>query len=89
MTAAEFTQRKILLQAFESLARNSAYVGELLPMFIQLQRDALTGALNRTSDPAKRSEYLQAHEDAQKLIEFVQKRIEQLTEQLKSEPEEE
>jgi hypothetical protein len=81
MTAEEFTQKKRLLQGYELLLKNPAYA-ELLALFKRQQGNALAGLRNRNTTREKRDEYLQAGENADELLGFVDGRIITLTAEL-------
>ena len=85
MTAEEFTLKKRLLQGYELLLKNPAYA-ELLALFQRHQSNALAGLRNRNTTREKREEYLQAGEDADELVGFVDGRIKALAEELKRPP---
>jgi hypothetical protein len=85
MTAEEFTVKKRLLQGYELLRKNPAYA-EIHALFQRHQGNALAGLRNRNTTREKRDEYLQAGEDADELLAFVEARIKGLTEELRLPP---
>jgi hypothetical protein len=85
MTAEEFTRKKGLLQGYEGLLKNPAYQ-EMLALFQRHQGNALAGLRNRNTPREKRDEYLQAGEDAEELLGFVDGRIKALTDELRAPP---
>jgi hypothetical protein len=87
MDAIEFTQKKRLLQSYRALTHDPAYA-ELAAVFTRHQQDAIAGLRNRNTTREKRDEYLQAGEDADELMGFVEKRIAALDAELKVDPEE-
>ena len=85
MNVEEFIARKRLLQGYELLLKNPAYA-ELRALFQRHHANALAGLRNRNTTREKRDEYLQAGEDADELLGFVDARIKTLTEELSIPP---
>ena len=85
MKAEEFLGKKRLLQGYELLLKNPAYA-EMLALFRRHHADALAGLRNRNTSREKRDEYLQAGEDADELLGFVEGRIRALTAELAMSP---
>ena len=85
MNFEQYTQKKRLLQGYELLLKNPAYA-ELLALFERHQGNALAGIRNRNTAREKRDEYLQAGEDADELLGFVDGRIKTLTAELATPP---
>jgi hypothetical protein len=85
MKAEDFLEKKRLLQGYESLLKNPAYL-EILALFKRHHADALAGLRNRNTNREKRDEYLQAGEDADELLGFVDGRIRTLAAELKMPP---
>ena len=86
MNAEEFLEKKRLLHGYELLLKNPAYA-ELLAVFRRHHGNALAGLRNRNTTRKKRDEYLQAGEDADELLGFVTGRIEALSAELATPPE--
>jgi hypothetical protein len=87
MKVDEFTAKKRLLQGYEMLLKNPAYA-ELLAVFNRHSVNALAGLRNRNTTREKRDEFLQAGEDADELLGFVEGRIRTLTAELEIPPDE-
>jgi hypothetical protein len=85
MTAEEFTQKKRLLQGYEQLLKNPAHE-EMTALFRRHQANALTGLRNRNTHRERRDEYLQAADDADELLDFVQRRTAALIAELRTPP---
>lgn len=86
MTGEEFTRKKRLLQALEALGHSPAYA-ELHAAFMRHKENAMDGLRDRNSPREKRDEYLQAAEDAEELLSFVDNRIKGLELELRVPPE--
>jgi len=85
MKAEEFIAKKRLLQGYELLLKNPAYA-EMLALFQRHQGNAVAGLRNRNTTREKRDEYLQAGEDADELVGFVDGRIKTLNAELMMPP---
>jgi hypothetical protein len=85
MKAEEFLEKKRLLRGYELLLKNPAYA-EMLALFKRLRADAFAGLRNRNTSREKRDEYLQAGEDADELLGFVDGRIRTLSAELEMRP---
>jgi hypothetical protein len=85
MKAEEFIAKRRLLQGYELLAKNPAYA-ELLAVFTRHHANAIAGLRNRNTTREKRDEYLQAIEDADELLGFVNGRIKTLAQELTTPP---
>jgi len=86
MNLEEFTRKKHLLQAYELLLKSPAYA-EMFVVFKRHQGNAFAGLRNRHTTREKRDEYLQAGEDADELVGFVEGRVKTLTAELEMPPE--
>lgn len=86
MTPEAFTDKKRLLSAFIALKSNVAFVTELWPIFEKHYEGAIAGLRSR-EHPERRAEFIEAADNAERLIKFVDDRIRDLETQTKDDPE--